>query len=82
MTLEKHDLLHEFPEHRERIRTLKMNNQHFAGLFARYHELDHEVRRIELGVEASSDDYLETRKKKRLQLKDRLYALLQTARRS
>ena len=80
MTLEKHDLAHEFPEYRGRIRMLKMNNLHFSNLFAKYHDIDHEVRRIESGVEASSDDYLETRKTRRLQLKDKLYALLQAKR--
>lgn len=77
MTLQKHNLVHEFPEYRERIRMLKMNNLHFSNLFAKYHDIDHEVRRIESGVEASSDDYLETRKKQRLRLKDELYALMQ-----
>lgn len=76
MTIEKHDLLHEFPEYREKIHTLKTTNHHFAKLFAEYHELDHEVHRIEDGVENTSDSYLETRKKLRLNLKDQLYRML------
>jgi len=36
---EKHDLIHELPEHRERIHDLKMNDHHFARLFDEYHEL-------------------------------------------
>jgi uncharacterized protein YdcH (DUF465 family) len=79
MSIEKHDLVHEFPEFREQIHTLKMTDHHFARLFAEYHELDHEVRRIEEGVENTSDDYLETRKKMRLLLKDQLYAMLKKA---
>jgi len=76
MTLEKHDLLHEFPEHKEAIHELKMNNRHFAKLFEEYHEVDHEVHRIEQGVETPSDEYVEGRKKVRLQLKDQLYAMI------
>ena len=73
---EKHDLIHEFPEHRERIHDLKMGDHHFARLFDEYHELEHQVRRIEEGVETTSDNYLEDLKKKRLKLKDLLYVML------
>ena len=76
MSIEKHDLVHEFPELRERIHELKTQDDHFAKLFTEYHELDQEVRRIEEGVENTSDDYLETRKKMRLLLKDQLYGML------
>ncbi len=76
MSVEKHDLLHELPEYREQIHTLKTGNAHFARLFEEYHEVDREVRRLEIGVEASSDEYLEGRKKLRLKLKDELYAML------
>ena len=75
---EKHDLIHEFPEHRERIHNLKMADHHFARLFDEYHELEHQVRRIEEGVETTSDNYLEDLKKKRLKLKDLLYVMLTT----
>ena len=73
---EKHDLIHELPEHRERIHDLKMNDHHFARLFDEYHELEHQVRRIEEGIETTSDNYLEDLKKKRLKLKDLLYVML------
>jgi hypothetical protein len=76
MIIEKHDLLHEFPEHKEAIHDLKMNNNHFAKLFDQYHDIDHEVHRLEQGVENSSDEYLETKKKERLLLKDKLYAMI------
>jgi uncharacterized protein YdcH (DUF465 family) len=76
MSIEKHDLIHELPEYREQIHDLKMNNHHFARLFDEYHEVDHEVRRIEEGVENTSDEYLEDRKKARLHLKDQLYDML------
>jgi len=73
---DKHDLIHEFPEYRDAIHELKMNDNHFARLFDEYHDIDHEVVRIENGAEASSDDYLEDRKKIRLKLKDELFSML------
>ncbi len=79
MTLEKHDLHHEFPEFEKEIRELKMTDAHFANLFQQYHELDHEVHRIEQGVENTSDEYLENQKKQRLLLKDQLFQLLKQA---
>jgi uncharacterized protein YdcH (DUF465 family) len=76
MTLEKHDLHHEFPEFEKEIHHLKMNDNHFARLFKDYHEVDQEVHRIEQGVENTSDEYIEQRKKQRLKLKDQLFVML------
>jgi len=78
MLNEKHDLIHEFPEHRETIHQLKISNNHFARLFEQYHEVDHEVHRIETDVETTSDDYLEERKKLRLHLKDELLNIIKS----
>lgn len=75
--MEKHDLLHEFPEHKDAIHYLKMHDKHFARLFDEYHRVDHEVHRIETGAENTSDSYLEDKKKQRLSLKDELFALIQ-----
>jgi uncharacterized protein len=74
---EKHDLIHEFPEYKDKIHELKTTNNHFAALFDQYHEVEHEVRRIEENIETTSDEYLEEQKKKRLHLKDQLFAMLQ-----
>jgi uncharacterized protein len=74
--IEQHNLAQEFPEFKETIHTLKMNDNHFAKLFDEYHATDREIRRLELGVEASSDTYLENLKKKRVHTKDVLYSLL------
>lgn len=73
---EHHDLIHEFPEYRDRIHALKVSDSRFAQLFAEYHELDREVRRHEVDVEPVADEYLEALKKKRLHLKDELYAMI------
>lgn len=76
---EKHDLIHELPEYREQIHALKTHNHHFARLYDQYHEVEHEVRRIEENVEVASDEYLEERKKLRLRLKDELFDMLKAA---
>ena len=76
--LEKHDLIHELPEHRERIHELKTENNHFSRLFDEYHDVAHEIRRIEMEIEPTSDMYLEERKKQRLLLKDQLYNIIIT----
>lgn len=78
MQIEKHTLLNDFPEHHHTIRHLKMNDTHFAKLFEQYHELDSEVHGIEEGPQGVSDEYLEGLKKRRLQLKDELYQLIQS----
>jgi uncharacterized protein YdcH (DUF465 family) len=76
---EKHDLIHEFPEYKDKIHELKVSDPHFAELFEQYNEVEHEVHRIEEGIETPSDEYLEERKKLRLNLKDQLFELLKNA---
>jgi uncharacterized protein YdcH (DUF465 family) len=78
MTIEHHELAHEFPEHKEAIHELKMNNAHFKKLFSEYHELDRHVYRIEVQNEVVCDDNLEDLKKQRIQLKDSLYKMLES----
>jgi uncharacterized protein YdcH (DUF465 family) len=73
MLNEKHDLIHELPEYRETIHNLKISDNHFSRLFDEYHEIDHEVHRIETGI------YLESKKKQRLHLKDELLQMIKNA---
>lgn len=73
---EKHDLLHEFPEHRERIDELLKKDSHFAQLADKYNSVDQEIYRIEQGVETPADEYTEQLKKQRLLLKDELLAMI------
>jgi len=73
---EHHNLVIEFPEYKERIHDLKMNDKHFSRLFDQYETVDKEVFRIEEQIENTTDEYLEELKFKRLRLKDELYALL------
>lgn len=73
---EKHNLINELPEYRDRIHDLKMSNKHFANQYDKYHEIDNQVIRIEEGIENTSDEYLEELKKKRLAFKDELFAMI------
>ena len=76
MDLLNHDLAHEFPEHLEKMRALKVNDAHFARLFAEYDEDNRAIARYELGAAVINDDALEDLKKKRLKTKDEIYQRL------
>jgi uncharacterized protein YdcH (DUF465 family) len=77
MDLLNHDLAHEFPEHLEKMREMKMSDAHFAKLFAAYDEDNHAIAKYELGGAVIGEDALEEMKKKRLATKDEIYAMLQ-----
>lgn len=77
MQVEKHTLLNDFPDHHHTIRHLKMHDAHFTKLSDSYHELDSEVRKLEEGNSPVEDEYLETLKKRRLHLKDEIFAIIQ-----
>lgn len=70
------DLTQEFPEFKETIRLLKINNAHFAKLVDQFEATDKEIYRIEEQIETPSDHYTEEKKKQRLQLKDKIYKML------
>lgn len=74
--MEKHDLLHEFPQFQEKIHELKVSDAHFRKLFDEYHEIEHQIHRINMGSEVANDNFLHELKAKLLFLKDELYALL------
>lgn len=76
MTIDNHTLINEFPQHKERIHTLKTSDHHFARRFDEYNDLDREVRRLEGEGSPKADETMEELKKKRLALKDELYRML------
>jgi uncharacterized protein len=76
MNIEHHDLAHEFPEHREKIHSLKMENAHFAKLFDAYHVVTKDVERLEAEGMPVSDVLLAGQKKERALLKDQLYTMI------
>jgi len=76
MSVEHHDLHHEFPELNDKIHEMKTNNNHFRRLFDEYHELTTQVENMENEVTPVSSMTEEDAKKRRLHLKDELYAML------
>ena len=79
MTVEHHDLHHDFPDMSDKIRELKMNDRHFSRLFDEYHQLDKEVRKIEDDVTPTSDNILDGLRMRRVHLKDNLASMLKQA---
>ena len=71
-----HELVEEFPHHVAKIHQLKTNDAHFAHLADTYHQVNREIHRIEARVEAASDTRDIDLRKKRLQLKDEINAVL------
>jgi len=74
--MEKHDLLHEFPEYQDKIHELKISNAEFRQIFDEYHEVEHQIHRINMGSEVANDNYLHELKAKLLFMKDELYSYL------
>jgi len=72
-----HDLIHEFPEHRERIHELKSSDNHFRKLFDEYCELTTEIENMEKESAVVSTRTEEEARKRRLHLKDEFYRMLQ-----
>ena len=77
MPITHHQLSVDFPEYRQAIRDLKMSNPEFAKLTKQYDELDDEIYRIEAEIETPSDEYTESLKMKRVEIKDKLIEMLQ-----
>jgi len=65
-----------FPEYRDLISRLKVQDDHFAQIFHRHNELDQQIKNMEAGVVASHGMKIEQLKKEKLQLKDSLYLIL------
>lgn len=74
--MEKHDLIHEFPDQKEKIHSLKTHNNHFRKLFEEYHSVNNDIHRIETGAEQTLDQVLNDLRLKRVHIKDQLFALL------
>ena len=79
MPIEHHPLVAEFPDHRESIHQLKLENAHFQKLMGKYEDTDKEIVRMEDGLETPEDQVLTELKKKRLELKDELLAMMRKA---
>lgn len=76
MTIEHHNLIHEFPQLRDRIHELKVGNAHFRELFDEYHELTTSIENMETEALVVATHTEEVAKKRRVHLKDELYKML------
>jgi uncharacterized protein len=74
--MEKHDLVHEFPDKKDQIHNLKVSNHHFRNLFDQYHKVNNDIHRIETGAEVTKDEVLNELRLKRVKLKDELAVIL------
>ena len=72
----QHALIEEFPERSRQIQSLIASDSGFARSAQAYSEVNGEILRIETEIETTSDDYLETLKKKRLRLLDEIHETL------
>ena len=68
-----------FPEYRELISKLKQQDAHFARLFDEHNALDDKITGLVNNPVTSGLDEIEELKKEKLQVKDRLYEILQKA---
>lgn len=71
-----HELAEEFPEHTEKMQSLKANDAHFARLFDDYHEINRAVHRAETNIEPMEDLAETTLRRQRATLKDEIYRYL------
>ncbi|QGZ63649.1 YdcH family protein [Paraburkholderia acidisoli] len=68
-----------FPEFRDLISRLKIDDEHFARLFHRHNELDQQIKNMEAGIVPSHGMEIEQLKKEKLRLKDSLWLTLRKA---
>lgn len=73
------DLAEDFPDKRDRIHQLKTSDNRFARLYDEYNELNRTIHRVETRVEPKSDEVEEELKRRRLQIKDEIMAMLDGA---
>jgi len=75
---ESHNLAVEFPEFKEAIHELKVNDAHFRKLFDRFQEIDRSILRSEQRIDLMSQEDEEKLRKERLQLKEEIYLMLKS----
>lgn len=71
-----HELAEEFPDAVDKIHALKAENAHFAKLADEYHDLNRQIHRAETDVEPMSDEHQTELRRRRMALKDEIYAML------
>jgi uncharacterized protein len=76
---ESHEIHQDFPQYRDMINQLHESDVEFKNIYHEYNAVNHEIDAIEHNVEPVSDEYAEHLKKKRVLLKDQIYARLQAS---
>lgn len=76
LTNEHHCLSLEFPEHKDAIHTLKVENAHFRRLHEEYTELSKQIEHMEAEITPASTQTEESLKARRVHLKDELYQMI------
>ena len=71
------DLAQDFPDKVDRIHQLKTSNGRFARLYDEYDELNRTIHRVETRVEPKPEEVEEELKRRRLQIKDEIMAMLE-----
>jgi len=74
---ENHSIHHEFPDYHDLIDSLMKEDFHFKKLADEYNQLDKDIRVIEMNGAPIEDLTFEQMKKRRIQLKDEVFAILQ-----
>ena len=66
-----------FHEFRDLITELKSSDRYFQNLFEKHNVLDQKIKNIEAHLLPGTSEEIDVLKKKKLAIKDELYALLQ-----
>jgi hypothetical protein len=75
---EHHEIEVEFPEFQERINELSETDTDFAATIKRHDLLDNEIRKLEERGQPVADETLDKMKLERAELKDLIYARIQS----
>ncbi len=74
-----HELPEEFPQHLEKMHSLKESDAHFGRLYDEYYEVNRAVFRAETRLDPMEDLVMDQLRKKRALLKDQIWAILSKA---
>ena len=75
--MENHTITHEFPEYEQTIAELKTKDEAFLKLYVNYEEVNALIQHYEEGEQNhTTDAHLTDLRKKRVHLKDEIYAYL------
>jgi uncharacterized protein len=74
-----HDIYHELPGYEEKIHQLIGQDPHFSHLIDRYHEVNHQLDKIQRHLQGFEATDVALLKRQRLQIKDSLFSQLRAS---